>query len=61
MSIEQIGTNAMIVDPLTKGVPPKVFHEHTAHMGVMSFYFKNKSIYIISFYLKNAILVHYIC
>ena len=27
----------MIVDPLTKGVPPKVFHEHTAHMDVVYF------------------------
>ena len=27
----------MIVDPLTKGVLPKVFYEHTAHMGVMLF------------------------
>ena len=34
LSIEHIGTNSMIADPLTKGLPPKVFHEHTAHMGV---------------------------
>ena len=26
----------MIADPLIKGLPPKVFHEHTAHMGVVS-------------------------
>ena len=24
----------MLADPLTKGLPPKVFHEHTAYMGV---------------------------
>lgn len=36
MSIEHIGTNSMVADPLTKGLIPKVFHEHTAHMGVMS-------------------------
>ena len=36
ISIEHIGTNSMITDPLTKGLPPKVFHEHTAHMGVVS-------------------------
>ena len=36
ISIEHIGTNSMISDPLTKGLPPKVFHEHTAHMGVVS-------------------------
>ena len=34
--IEHIGTNSMIAGPLTKGLPPKVFHEHTAHMGVVS-------------------------
>ena len=37
LSIQHIGTNSMIADPLTKGVPPKVFHEHTAHMGVVYF------------------------
>ncbi|XP_052485142.1 secreted RxLR effector protein 161-like [Gossypium raimondii] len=37
ISIEHIGTNSMIVDPLTKGLPPKVFHKHTAHMGVTLF------------------------
>ena len=36
ISIEHIGTNSMIADPLTKGLPPKVFHEHTTHMGVVS-------------------------
>ena len=36
ISIEHIGTNSMIADPLTKGLPPKVFHEHTAHMGMVS-------------------------
>ena len=37
LSIEHIGTNSMVMDSLTKGVPPKVFHEYTARMGVMSF------------------------
>ncbi|KAL1063774.1 hypothetical protein V6Z11_D13G166200 [Gossypium hirsutum] len=37
VSIKYIGTNSMIVNPLTKGLPPKVFHEHIAHMGIMSF------------------------
>ena len=37
ISIEHIGTNSMIADPLTKGLPPKAFfHDHTAHMGVVS-------------------------
>jgi hypothetical protein len=35
ISIEHLGTNSMITDPLTKGLPPKVFHEHTARMGVL--------------------------
>nr|KYP60321.1 Retrovirus-related Pol polyprotein from transposon TNT 1-94 [Cajanus cajan]KYP60342.1 Retrovirus-related Pol polyprotein from transposon TNT 1-94 [Cajanus cajan] len=36
LSIEHIGTNSMVADQLTKGLPLKMFHEHTAHMGVMS-------------------------
>ena len=35
LSIEHIGTNSMIVDSLTKGLSPKVFHHHTASMGVI--------------------------
>ena len=34
MFIERIGTNSMIANPLSKGLPSKVFHEHIAHMGV---------------------------
>ena len=37
LSVENIGINSMIVDPLTKGVPPKVFHKHTTRMSVMLF------------------------
>jgi len=37
ISIEHLETNSIITDPLTKGLPPKVFHEHIAHMGVLSF------------------------
>ena len=36
LSVEHIGTNSMIVDPLTKEFPPKIFHEHVARMGVVS-------------------------
>jgi hypothetical protein len=36
MKIEQIGTDSMIADPLTKGLPPKKFHKHVAHMSVIS-------------------------
>ncbi|KAL6311032.1 hypothetical protein AAG906_015921 [Vitis piasezkii] len=35
VSIEHISTNSMIADPLTKDLPPKVYHEHVAHMGVV--------------------------
>jgi len=35
ISIEHIRTNFMLADPLTKGLTPKVFHEHTTHMGVI--------------------------
>ena len=30
MSIEYISTELVIADPLTKGLPPKVFKEHVA-------------------------------
>ena len=33
---EHIGTNFMLADPLTKALTPKVFHRHTAQMGVVS-------------------------
>ena len=36
VSIEHIGTNSMVANPFTKGLPSKVFHEHTTHMGVLS-------------------------
>ncbi|KAF7134721.1 hypothetical protein RHSIM_Rhsim08G0078900 [Rhododendron simsii] len=35
MSIEYISTELMIADPLTKGLPPKVFKEHVARAGVV--------------------------
>ena len=34
MFIEHTGTNSMIANPLSKGLPSKVFHEHIAHMSV---------------------------
>ncbi|CAM8892940.1 unnamed protein product [Rhodiola kirilowii] len=36
ISVEHIGTNSMIADPLSKGLTPK-FHEHTAHMSIVRF------------------------
>ena len=36
VSIEHIYTNLMIVDPLTKGLPPKTFTSHVERMGLMS-------------------------
>ena len=35
ISIENIGTDSMPVDPFTKGLVPRVFHEHIAHMSVV--------------------------
>ena len=35
VSIEHISTNYMVVDPLTKGLPPKVFNEHVGRMGFL--------------------------
>ena len=34
VSLEHIRTNDMLVDPLTKGLPPNVFMEHLAGMGL---------------------------
>ena len=36
LSIEHIGTNSIIAVPLTKGLPPKVYHEHTTNIGIVS-------------------------
>ncbi|CAL1376252.1 unnamed protein product [Linum trigynum] len=35
VSIEHISTQLMIVDPLTKGLPPKTFTEHVERMGII--------------------------
>jgi len=32
--IEQIGTDFMLANPLTKGLGPKAFHGHVANMGL---------------------------
>ncbi|XP_040864986.1 secreted RxLR effector protein 161-like [Glycine max] len=37
ISIEHLRTNDMLVDPLTKGLVPKVFHEHTTHMELIPY------------------------
>jgi hypothetical protein len=34
IGIEHISTKKMIVHPLTKGLPPSVFREHLANMGL---------------------------
>ena len=36
VSIEHISTNLMIVDPLTKWLPPKLYAGHVKNMGIMS-------------------------
>jgi len=35
ISIEHISTTFMIVDPLTKGLPPKTFIEHIESMDII--------------------------
>jgi hypothetical protein len=34
ISLEHISTEKMLTDPLTKGLPPNVFREHVASMGL---------------------------
>ena len=34
--IRHISTRLMIVDPLTKGLPPKTYKEHVEHIGLNS-------------------------
>jgi hypothetical protein len=34
ISIEHIDTASMLADSLTKGLIPKQFYEHVAHMGI---------------------------
>jgi len=36
MSIKHISTDLMIVDPLTKGLSPKLFVGHVKNMNIMS-------------------------
>ncbi|RVW26829.1 Retrovirus-related Pol polyprotein from transposon TNT 1-94 [Vitis vinifera] len=36
VSIENIRTTFMVVDPLTKGLPPKAYLEHVMRMGLLS-------------------------
>jgi hypothetical protein len=35
INLEHIDTKEMVVDPLTKGLPPHIFEEHVAGMGLM--------------------------
>ena len=36
LSIEHVVTNSMVTDSFSKGLSSKMFHEHTAHMGVLA-------------------------
>ena len=43
ISLEHISTEKMLADPLTKGLPPNVFREHVAGMGLReSIYFRTE-------------------
>ena len=35
INVKHIRTTHMLADPLTKGLPPSVFREHVAGMGLM--------------------------
>jgi hypothetical protein len=35
ISVEYMNTKLMLADPLTKGLPPIVFKEHVAGMGLV--------------------------
>jgi hypothetical protein len=35
IEIEHINTNQMLTDPLTKGLPPNIFCDHVADMGLL--------------------------
>jgi hypothetical protein len=35
INLEHIGTKEMLTNPLTKGLPPHIFEEHVADMGLM--------------------------
>jgi hypothetical protein len=35
VEIEHISTEQMLVDPLTKGLAPNIFHDHAASMGLL--------------------------
>ena len=35
VSIEHIKNTLMLADPLTKGLPPKLFMDYVAHMGLV--------------------------
>ena len=60
ISLEHVSTKKMLVDPLTKGLPPNVFREHLAGMGLrksLSF-LDNKGLYENLFQNRE---VHYSC
>ena len=35
ITIQHISTEMMIADPLTKRLPPKIFHEHVERIGIV--------------------------
>lgn len=36
IKIDQINYDAMIADPLTKGLPHRIFYEHVVKMGLLN-------------------------
>ncbi len=35
IEVQHISTKAMIADPLTKGLPPNIFRDHVAGIGLL--------------------------
>jgi hypothetical protein len=35
IDVKYISTNHMLIDPLMKGLPSSIFHEHVARMGLL--------------------------
>ena len=36
VTVEEISTELMIADPMTKGLPPNLYKEHVKHMGLVN-------------------------
>ena len=59
LSTEHIGTNSMIVEPLTKVVSATVLHEHTTYMSLTSYedmFFSGSLVYFVCLLCKRHVV-----